>query len=127
MPAPLMPAPMTTRSARRSSAAMSRLYPRRRRTAAAAMLDSRVSQAVPSRAMHDAIVVGGGLAGVSAARELRRQGREVLLLEARDRLGGRTWTSRFGETPIELGGGWVHWHQPHTWSELLRHGLTPEL
>ena len=39
------------------------------------------------------IVVGGGFAGVTAAREAALRGRSVLLLEARDRLGGRTWTA----------------------------------
>src|SRR5215467_11534436 len=77
--------------------------------------------------MHDVIVVGGGFAGVAAAREAVRAGRSALLLEARDRLGGRTWTAGWNGHDIEYGGGWVHWHQPHTWSEILRHGLEVEL
>jgi pseudooxynicotine oxidase len=77
--------------------------------------------------MRDVIVVGGGFAGVTAARECALRGRDVLLLEARDRLGGRTWTAQWGDTRIEYGGGWVHWHQPHTWSEITRAGLTVEL
>ncbi len=71
----------------------------------------------------DLIVVGGGFAGVTAAREATLRGRSVLLLEARDRLGGRTWTAPWNGIPIEYGGGWVHWHQPHTWSEITRAGL----
>jgi monoamine oxidase len=71
----------------------------------------------------DVIVVGGGFAGVTAAREAALGGRSVLLLEARDRLGGRTWTNAWADTEIELGGAWVHWHQPHTWSEITRAGL----
>jgi pseudooxynicotine oxidase len=77
--------------------------------------------------MHDVIVIGGGFAGVSAAREVARAGRRALLLEARDRLGGRTWTAPWGDDAIEYGGGWVHWHQPHTWSEVMRHRLGVEL
>lgn len=73
--------------------------------------------------MHDVIVIGGGFAGVTAAREAAREGKSVLLLEARDRLGGRTWTADWDAREIEYGGGWVHWHQPHTWSEILRGGL----
>jgi pseudooxynicotine oxidase len=75
--------------------------------------------------MHDVIVVGGGFAGVTAAREAALRGRTVLLLEARDRLGGRTWRRDWSHprTPIEYGGAWVHWHQPHTWSEITRAGL----
>jgi pseudooxynicotine dehydrogenase len=76
---------------------------------------------------HDAIVVGGGFAGVTAAREIALRGRSVLLLEARDRLGGRTWSADWNGIPIEYGGGWVHWHQPHTWSEITRAGLRVEL
>ena len=62
--------------------------------------------------MHDVIVVGGGFAGVTAAREVALAGRNALLLEARDRLGGRTWTADWNGQQIEYGGGWVHWHQP---------------
>ncbi|HSS55750.1 MAG TPA: NAD(P)/FAD-dependent oxidoreductase [Gaiellales bacterium] len=77
--------------------------------------------------MHDVVVVGGGFAGVTAAREAARDGRSVLLLEGRDRLGGRTWTASWNGHQIEYGGGWVHWHQPHTFSEITRAGLTVEL
>jgi monoamine oxidase len=77
--------------------------------------------------MRDVIVIGGGFAGVTAAREAAHAGRDVVLLEARDRLGGRTWTAPWGRAQIEYGGGWVHWHQPHTWSEITCAGLTVEL
>ncbi len=73
---------------------------------------------------YDVIVVGGGFAGVTAARECALRGRRTLLLEARDRLGGRTWSARWNDLAIEYGGAWVHWHQPHTFSELTRAGLT---
>src|SRR5437763_14311111 len=76
---------------------------------------------------HDVIVVGGGFAGVTAAREAALRGRSVLLLEARDRLGGRTWSADWDGTAIEYGGAWVHWHQPHTWSEITRAGLRVSL
>ena len=75
----------------------------------------------------DVVVIGGGFAGVTAARESALAGLDTLLLEARDRLGGRTWTRRWNGTDIELGGGWVHWHQPHTWSEITRAGLAVEV
>jgi len=77
--------------------------------------------------MNDVIVVGGGFAGVTAAREASLRGRSVLLLEARDRLGGRTWTAPWNGSMIEYGGAWVHWHQPHTWSEITRAGLRVEV
>jgi pseudooxynicotine oxidase len=71
----------------------------------------------------DVVVIGGGFAGVTAAREAARHGRTVTLLEARDRLGGRTWSAPWNGWRIEYGGAWVHWHQPHTWSEITRAGL----
>ena len=77
--------------------------------------------------MHDVIIVGGGFAGVTAARECVVRGRSVLLLEGRERLGGRTWSSEWAGTSIELGGAWVHWHQAHTFSELTRAGLAVQL
>ena len=77
--------------------------------------------------MYDVVIVGGGFAGVTAARECALRGRTTLLLEGRERLGGRTWSTDWAGTRIELGGAWVHWHQPHTFSELTRAGLAVEL
>jgi monoamine oxidase len=74
----------------------------------------------------DVVVVGGGFAGATAARELVAAGRSTVLLEARDRLGGRTWTTDFGEHTVELGGTWVYWTQPHVWAELSRYGIAVE-
>jgi monoamine oxidase len=56
----------------------------------------------------DALVIGGGVAGLVAARELGRAGLEVTVLEARDRLGGRLLRRPFAATgtPIEFGGAW---------------------
>jgi monoamine oxidase len=74
---------------------------------------------------YDTIVCGAGFAGVTAARELSRAGHNVLVLEARDRLGGRTWY-KHDEThdrSLELGGTWVHWTQPHVFAEVTRYGL----
>jgi (S)-6-hydroxynicotine oxidase len=58
---------------------------------------------------YDVVVIGGGLAGLAAARDLGTAGRRVVVLEARDRLGGRAWVRRFAGTSMELdfGGTWV--------------------
>jgi len=70
----------------------------------------------------DAVIIGAGFAGLIAARELGRAGLDVLVLEARERVGGRVWTERRMGHDLELGGTWVHWIQPHTWAELTRYG-----
>ena len=54
------------------------------------------------------IVVGAGMAGLVAARLLHDSGFAVTVLEARDRLGGRTWTDDSLGAPLDLGGSWVH-------------------
>ncbi|MBO1900853.1 FAD-dependent oxidoreductase [Leucobacter weissii] len=70
----------------------------------------------------DVAVIGAGFAGLIAARELGRGGLDVLVLEARDRVGGRTWTEHRLGRPLELGANWVHWVQPHVWAEMTRYG-----
>lgn len=72
----------------------------------------------------DVVIVGGGFAGLTAARELSQRGLGVTVLEGRDRIGGRTWTDERLGRRIEMGGTWVHPTQPHVWSELTRYGLS---
>lgn len=72
----------------------------------------------------DVVIVGAGFAGLVAARELSRKGINVVVLEARDRIGGRTWTDHRLGYDLEIGGTWVHWVQPHVWAETSRYGLS---
>ena len=74
--------------------------------------------------MAEVIVVGAGLAGATAAQMLADQGHRVLLLEARDRLGGRAFARPFaGEKRLEFGGAWITpWHH-HIRTQVQRHGL----
>lgn len=73
--------------------------------------------------LYDVVVVGAGFAGLTAARELSRQGLAVHIVEARARIGGRTWLDHRLGRDLEIGGTWVHWTQPHVWAELTRYGL----
>ncbi|WP_144711759.1 NAD(P)/FAD-dependent oxidoreductase [Curtobacterium pusillum] len=56
----------------------------------------------------DVVVVGAGVAGLAAARALALGGRRVVVLEARDRIGGRTWTDSALGVPVDLGASWIH-------------------
>lgn len=56
----------------------------------------------------DALIIGGGIAGLTAARHLTEAGLRVTLLEARDRLGGRIYTQHTAQFPVELGAEFVH-------------------
>jgi len=72
---------------------------------------------------YDTIVIGGGFAGITAARETSLRGLKTLLLEARPRLGGRTLTLSLAGHDLDLGGTWVGWSQPYIWSEITGYGL----
>jgi monoamine oxidase len=73
----------------------------------------------------DVLVLGGGFAGVVAARELHEAGLSVRLLEARDRLGGRTWykPDALAGHALEMGGTWIVPEHRHVWAEIERYGL----
>lgn len=78
---------------------------------------------------YDVIIVGGGFAGVIAGRDISEQGHSVLLLEARDRLGGRTWTRSFADTDlqVEIGGEWIEpQRQINVMKEIERYDIAIE-
>lgn len=74
----------------------------------------------------DVIVIGAGAAGLAAAAALSRSGRSALVLEARDRIGGRVWTRLEPAltAPVELGAEFIHGDSPET-RELLRQTGAP--
>ncbi len=79
-----------------------------------------------SSSIYDVAIIGGGFCGVTAARECVKNGYKTVIVEARNRLGGRTFTSEFDGRATDLGGTWVHWTQPYVWSEIMRYGLPLE-
>jgi len=55
------------------------------------------------------LVIGAGVAGLAAAKMLKEAGNEVVVLEARDRTGGRLFTNRkWSDAPVDLGASWIH-------------------
>lgn len=69
------------------------------------------------------VVVGGGVSGLAAANELAQNGHGVLLLEAKERLGGRVFTKRVGGQIVELGAEFVHGRNKSLLKALREGGL----
>ncbi|MBV8848302.1 MAG: FAD-dependent oxidoreductase [Methylobacteriaceae bacterium] len=67
----------------------------------------------------DVAIVGAGAAGLAAAHDLGAAGLDVLLVEARDRIGGRAWTLSEGQPcPLDLGCGWLHSADVNPWVKI---------
>ena len=67
-----------------------------------------ISQAARGLRKTDVLVLGAGIAGLAAARTLVDNGLSVIVLEARDRIGGRIWTDSSLGLPLDLGASWIH-------------------
>lgn len=66
------------------------------------------SAAQPVTGLH-VLVLGAGMAGLTAARHLKQAGASVTVIEARSRIGGRTWTSDlWPDLPVDMGASWLH-------------------
>lgn len=88
---------------------------------------SNIKSHQPQQTIYDVAVIGAGYTGLTAIRDLATTGHNTLLIEARDRIGGRSWSSHIDGYPYEMGGTWVHWTQPFIWRELFRYNLLSNL
>src|ERR1700755_2746850 len=75
--------------------------------------------------IYDVLVIGAGIAGLAAARTLAEAGKDVLLLEAREHVGGRVWSLPVegSALPVELGAEFVHGRPPELWQLIAEAGL----
>ncbi|KAH7121536.1 hypothetical protein EDB81DRAFT_814071 [Dactylonectria macrodidyma] len=76
---------------------------------------------------YDTIVIGAGYSGLAAARDLTLSNHSVLLIEARDRIGGRTYTAKKDGFLYEMGGTWVTHHMGYLFREMVRYGMDRDL
>lgn len=56
---------------------------------------------------HDVIIIGAGIAGLSAANRLKHYGYDVIILEYQNRIGGRMWTKKDLGVPLDVGAAWI--------------------
>jgi len=68
----------------------------------------------------DIAIIGAGAAGLAAGQRLRSASVSVVVLEARDRIGGRGWTMRdpVSDMPLDLGCGWLHSADQNEWAQI---------
>ncbi len=75
-------------------------------------------------ALHHTLIIGAGAAGLAAGRLLHDAGHDILIVEARDRIGGRAWTDNtFADFPIELGAEFIHGEHAATHQLVKEAGL----
>jgi len=68
----------------------------------------------------DVVVIGAGAAGIAAAQALRAAGRQAVVLEARDRIGGRAFTDASLGPAYDAGAMFIHWAERNPWVQIAR-------
>ncbi|CAI7641200.1 unnamed protein product [Penicillium bialowiezense] len=91
------------------------------------VVEPREKLVAPAGHIYDAIIIGAGYTGLMAAREMSDRGLSVLMLEARDRIGGRTYTVEEDGILYEMGGTWVTHHMAYLFAEMIRYNMDRDL
>lgn len=66
----------------------------------------------------DVVVIGAGAAGIAAARRIAAARLSVVVIEARERIGGRAWTYHHGDLPLDMGCGHLHSADENDWAKI---------
>ncbi len=72
------------------------------------MLPTTIHALSPKENKGRVVVIGAGISGLAAAAELQKNGFEVVILESRNRIGGRIWTDNSLGLPLDMGAAWIH-------------------
>ena len=76
---------------------------------------------------YDVIIIGAGISGLAAANNLILNGFNVLILEGRERIGGRIHSESFANAIIDLGASWIHGVEENPITRLAKkHGIITE-
>jgi monoamine oxidase len=84
------------------------------------VMPSNIPQSDSGSREADVLVLGAGIAGLAAARRLVDAGLRVIILEARNRIGGRMWTDHSLGMPLDLGASWIHGVKKNPIAELAK-------
>ena len=76
---------------------------------------------------HDVIIIGAGISGLAAAEKLHQKNYNILILEARDRIGGRIWSVKPWGSNLDLGASWIHGIDNNPLSKLIEQGTIKTL
>lgn len=100
----------------------SRRQPSRRQVLAAGMaaLAAPALRASAAAGEVDVVVVGAGAAGLAAAHQLKADGKSVIVVEARERIGGRVYTDASLGLPFDAGASYIHWAERNPWLAVAR-------